>query len=222
MAKVKADWIKEINAFGSEALGDVTQEQLLEMNVGQLKMLKKEIEEEIAAGVAIVEKQLTDANTPKEETVTDTPANFASMCGSEFDPKKAGSCHKQCSQDFPEAFKACSENFSKKPEKKTSAPKRAGGGKTVWNHVVNSQAGKIDECIIAGKPMSLAEIAKYAEGKEPRCLDHLKHLVFDWKIDILITKRKKEDGKDEDIYFWSEKDKRRTGDKLAGKSAYKQ
>ena len=216
MAKTKQDWIKEINAFGAALLGEITQEELLTFNVGQLKALKLEIEKEVAESAA--------PQAEEKEGDAGSESKFISMCGSEFDPKKSGSCAKDCSKDFPEAYKACSENFKVKPEAKGKAKKAkapVGGGKTRWNHVANSQAGKIDEVIITGEPKSLKEIAEFANAKEPRTLAHMQHLVADWGIEILYTTRKDEAGKDETIFFWSEKDKRRKGDILDGKSAYR-
>jgi len=221
MAKTKSNWIEEINAFGAEAIGEVTQEELLAMNVGQLKNLKLEIEKEIAEKNAPPPEKKENEDEQDGDKTSDS--KFISMCGSEFDPKATGSCHKQCQVDFPEAFKACSEQYKVQPAAKTTqrAKAPAGGGKTRWNHVSNSQAGRIDEMIIAGEPKSLKEIAEFAQAKEPRTLAHMQHLVADWGIEILSTDRKKEDGKSETVYFWSEKDKRRKGTVLEGKSAYK-
>jgi len=219
MAKTKQNWIDEVKAFGQEALGDVTDADLAAMQIGQLKALKKELEKETGK----VEEPAADKVEEKTEELP--KSQFISMCGSEYDPKKSGSCAKQCSKDFPEAFKACSENFAAKASvgtttktKKTKAPTT--GGKTVWNHVASSQAGLIDECIIGGKQMTLAEIAEFAKAKEARTLNHLQHLVADWQITILTDKRKVGE-EEKTYYFWKDKCPAAVGEPLAGKSAYK-
>jgi len=220
MAKTKQNWIDEVKAFGQEALGDVSDDDLNAMQIGQLKALKKELEKETG------KTEEPAAGKQEEGKLEELPkSQFISMCGSEYDPKKSGSCAKQCNKDFPEAFKACSENFAAKASvgtttktKKTKAP--ATGGKTIWNHVASSQAGLIDECIIGGKQMTLAEIAAYAKAKEPRTLNHIQHLVADWKITILTDKRKV--GEEEKVYyFWKDKCPGAVGEPVAGKSAYK-
>lgn len=209
MAKTKQNWINEINSFGKEALGELTQEDLNGMNVGQLKLLKLELEKE--------------ANPKTSEPVVEVKVGkFESMCGAEFDPKKSSSCSKQCATDFPEAFKACSEHFKENPFKKKKESKsgsdNVSSGKTLWGHVGKSQAGKIDECILRRVPMSLAEIAGYASAKESRTLDHLKHLVHDWNIPILVKTRKIGDI-EEKVYFWPE-NAEEGGIPLIGKSAW--
>lgn len=216
MAKTKQNWIDEVKGFGQEALGDVTDADLAAMNIGQLKALKKELEKETGK---------TETPDPvKEETKQDVPeSKFISMCGSEFDPKKSGSCHTQCAKDFPEAFQACVENFKREPEKPARQKKTSvggGSGKTIWNHIASSQAGLIDECIISGKQMTLKEIAEHAKAKELRTLAHIKHLVADWKVTVLFDEREVE-GKKEIFYFWADKCPGAPGTPLEGKTAYK-
>jgi hypothetical protein len=217
----KNELVEVIEAMGQEAMGELTHDDLVKMNIGQLKALKKELDEEAKS-----------ADTPEPVEVTPEPVEektrisleklpvevtpepvFVSMCGELFDPKKAGTCYKQCSVDFPEAFASCEAHFKTKPvgspvgektKRVAKAKNPSGGGRTLWNHVANSQAGKIDECIVTGHPMTIKEIASYAMGKEARCLHHLKHLVADWNVDILHGNRT-EGELTEVVYFWADK-----------------
>lgn len=232
--KNKAGWIKDIIVLDNEnkgLLGDIAQSKLETFTVGQLKALHKDMADELAEK-SNADTEKDDENLPstdvKETDGNDTPKSFASMCGNEFDPKKTGTCYKQCQVDFPEAFKACSEHYatletvgSKRKSSKPSA------GKSEWGHTNGKQGGLIDNFFFEGQVGTMAEICDFCGGKEGRVMHHMKHLVADKGVQIQYKHRKVTEGEGDDAkttqvkeYWWHDKDKRRKGDNLSGKSAY--
>lgn len=228
--KKKAEWIEAICKLDDEnkgLLGEIPQKELEDFTVGQLKSLFKEMEADLEA-----EKTPEPKDTGSTELVVadgNEEGKFASMCGSEFNPKKTGECHKQCSVDFPEAFEACTEQYKSLESvgKVKTTPSKPTAGKTAWGHTNGKQGGLIDDFFFNGEVGTLADIAKFANGKEQRCMHHMKHLVFDlgivikYNFDKVVEKvDDKEVTKQIKKYWWADKDKRRKGDKLEGKSAY--
>lgn len=220
--KNKPEWVKDIIKLDNEnqgLLGEIQQGELEDFTIGQLKALHKEMVEELEASAPVTE----DADSAKAET--DDNGVFTSMCGSDFDPKKNGACHKDCQVDFPDSFKACSDNFAKSDVVKKKKSGKPAVGKTEWGHVKGKQGGLVDDFFFEGKVGTIKEIAEFAGGKEPRIMHHMKHLVADVGIEILFADKKEEiedDGKKKKVtvrsYWWSEKDKRRKGEPLEGKS----
>lgn len=220
----KEDWIKDIEKLDDDntgLLGEISREELPKFTIGQLKALHKDMVEELEA-----------KNPPKSENnipaVTDENGVFKSMCGAEFDPKKNGACHKECSQDFPDEFNKCLANFEKQEVGKPQVNKKPALGKTEWGHVRTKQGGMIDEFFLQGKVGSLDEISEFAKGKQHRCLHHMKHLVADVGIDIkyadkiveLPVVNEGDEAKKTVVrqYWWADKDKRRKGESLEGKA----
>jgi len=222
--KKKEDWINgicELDNNNPGLLGDIPREDLEQYSVGQLKALYKDMEDELAAHLPA-----TTDGTPEEPVDGETKEEFHTMCGSEFNPKTSGECFKQCQEDFPEAFAACIEHYKITDIKpvKAKSTKKAGIGKTEWQHLRNSQAGLIDDFFFNGGVGTLKEVSEFASGKETRCLHHMRHLVADIGVELLYAFRKVETEKgleQEKIYWWAESDKRRTGEKLPGKSVHK-
>jgi hypothetical protein len=116
-----------------------------------------------------------------------------------FDPSETSECVTLCKEDNPDAFEACRKHEESKPAPAKKKKAATGGrGKTVWGHVVGTQAGLIDVCLHeAVAPKTLEEIADFSGGRVPRVLHHLKHLVTDVKIGVVFTDSDKK-------IFWSE------------------
>ncbi len=125
------------------------------------------------------------------ETASETPKEFKSMCGFEFDPAQAGSCFKTCQEENPEAFAACQANF-KLTAKKTPATSKAKRGKNVFGHLNGCQGALIDEAFLTtGGAHSVKELMEFAKATHPRVISHLKHLVSVWNVDLRLTEDKK-------------------------------
>jgi len=226
--KKKQDWIDAICKLDDEnkgLLGDLPRETLTDYTVGQLKALLKDMEADLKTGDepdgAIV--VFDDVTGEKPES------KFATMCGMEFDPKKSGECNKQCSEDFPEAFAACSENYKslEKVGKTKTKSSKPSVGKTAWGHTNGKQGGLIDDFFFNGGVGTIEDVCEFSGGKPQRCMHHMKHLVFDlgvcikFNFDKVITVvDEKEVTTNVKKYWWADKDKRRKGDELKGKSAY--
>jgi len=119
----------------------------------------------------------------KEET------KFVSFCTFDFDPAKNSDCYGVCQKDEPDEFKRCEEHFKAKPVEEKKPRATGGKGKSEWGHVNGSQAGLIDDCLVgATKPETLDAISKFADGRKPRVLHHLKHLVNNKGVSVELTK----------------------------------
>ncbi len=128
---------------------------------------------------------MTTAVKSKEEKT-----EFTSFCTFPFDPATNSDCHVVCQKDEPEEFAKCLAHFQTlevKPKAKASA--KGGRGKSFWGHINGTQAGLIDDCLVkAEKPVTIQEIAKFANGKLPRTLAHVKYLVKTKGAAISLTK----------------------------------
>ena len=74
---------------------------------------------------------------------------FHSMCGSDFNAAKNSVCRKECSQENPESFSACEENFKLTKQTKKAKPKKDALGMNAWGHRNGCQGDRIDQ-LIAG------------------------------------------------------------------------
>lgn len=137
----------------------------------------------------------------KEIEKVEEKVEFTPFCGVHdvFDPSETSECVTLCKEDNPDAFEACRKHEESKPAPAKKKKAATGGrGKTVWGHVVGTQAGLIDVCLHeAVAPKTLEEIADFSGGRVPRVLHHLKHLVTDVKIGVVFTDSDKK-------IFWSE------------------
>ena len=195
--------------LGYENLGEMTKEELEKHTVKELNLLKKEMDEELAAEEPV-----------KEEPVKEEPVeSFSSMCGFNFDPASNSGCNTQCKNDYPDSFKECRDHFAAQPVKK-AASKPKGLGMNIWYHRPSSQGAALDNLLLAGKVVSFKDIQEAGAGTRTRALSHLKHLVADWGLDICKGKKKGDDGKMIEAYFWRDKNKERKGETLLGKTAY--
>jgi len=137
-----------------------------------------------------------------KETEEKTAEDFIPFCTipDVFDPSPNSECVTLCLKDNPEEFEKCQKHFDSKPKK--AAKKRATtsgsrGVKSKWGHVLNSQAGKIDTAISEAKePLSLEEIAEFAEARLPRTLAHIKYLSTNHDVRINFTKDR--------LIYWEE------------------
>ena len=225
--KNKAGWIKDIIVLDNAnpgLLGEIPQNELEAFKVGQLKALYKDMADELAETEKPAPVPSTDVKDGDKKTT-----DFLSMCGSDFNPKKTGECYKQCAADFPEAFKTCSEHYATLEtvgSKRKSSNKHT-AGKTEWGHTNGKQGGLIDDFFFNGNVGTMKEVCDFCEGKESRVMHHMKHLVADKGVVLQYKFRKVTEGEGETAkttqvkeYWWHEKDKRRKGDNLPGKSAY--
>lgn len=232
-AKTKQSWVDsicELDNNNTGLLGEIQRDDLDGFTIGQLKALYKEMVEDLAQQQKPVEgegKELAVVEDGTNEEKADSTSKFMTMCGSEFNPKTSGECFKQCSVDFPEAFEACLAEYKKLDLAPTKKRSTSTIGKTTWGHLKTAQGGRIDDFFFEGNVGTLKEVAEFSNGKEARCLHHMKHLVYDLGIELLYGFRKEEVGEgdakkvsQEKVYWWAESDKRRNGEKLIGKSAY--
>lgn len=125
------------------------------------------------------------------KSTEETKEEFASFCGFEFDPAKNSDCYTVCQKDEPEEFAKCLAHFETlviKPKAKSSTAK-GGRGKSQWGHINGTQAGLIDDALVTAEtPLQLTAISEFAQGKSPRVLHHLKHLVKNKGASIELTK----------------------------------
>jgi hypothetical protein len=122
----------------------------------------------------------------------EVPEAFKSMCGFDFDPSEAGSCHKTCQGENPEAFAACTVNFKATAKKTTAGASKSRRGKNVWGHLIGCQGELIDQqFLVVGGAHSLEDIMKAAGATRPRVISHLKHLYSVWGVDLRITEDSK-------------------------------
>ena len=133
----------------------------------------------------------TDTKDLETKSTKETKEEFASFCGFAFDPAKNSDCYTVCKKDEPEEFAKCLAHFETlviKPKTKTSTAK-GGRGKSHWGHINGTQAGLIDDALVtATTPLQLTAIAEFAQGKSPRVLHHLKHLVKNKGASVELTK----------------------------------
>jgi len=196
-------------------IGELSADDLEKMNMKSLEALRKELDAEVSTE--------TPENVPEElpnGTIGEEIKPFTSMCGLSFDPSKSGACFGQCADEFPDSFKDCQNNFSAQPAKAAKAKAAPGLGMNQWYHRPGSQGGELDRFFEEGKVGTVEEIALFANCNTRRVMIHIKHLIADFNVSILKAGRKNEDGTTSTVYFWSEKDKRRKGELIEGKTAF--
>lgn len=135
------------------------------------------------------DKGTTETPVKDLTALVETPEEFKSMCGFEFDPAQAGSCYKTCQGESPEAFASCVENF-KLTAKKTTSVSKAKRGKNVFGHLNGCQGALIDDALLTGKAFTIEKLMKNAKATHPRVVSHLKHLYAVWNVDLQITDKK--------------------------------
>lgn len=229
----KKDQIKEL--LSHPRIEEITEDDLKDMTVKNLQLLKKELDAEEAEELAAKENGDTEEGGTNDNNADDeggteeslppedaSAEEFTSMCGMPYDPSASGSCFTQCSKEFPEEFARCTTHFAATPHVAPSqSQKRAASqGMNEWYHRPGTQGGELDRFFMEGKVGSVDEIAKFADCNPRRVMIHIKHLIADFEINILKTGRKNDDGSVSTVYFWADKDKRRKGEAIKGKTGF--
>jgi len=211
-------------------IGDVTKEVLEKHKMKDLWVLKNEMDEELKKEDTTIPDQKpepvkTDAKAEpvKTDAKPGTKELFIPMCGitDGFDPNKKSSCNLQCVKDYPDSHAECLTHFKTlADEKKASKPK--GLGMNQWYHRPGTQGSNLDEFFTTGKIGTVKEIAEFADCNERRVMIHIKHLIWDFDVEILKGQKKNDTGKIFEAYFCADKDKRRKGTKVSGKTGFPQ
>lgn len=219
-------------ALAHPLVGEIVEDDLTEMTVKQILHVITELDKEQAEEVVDTELspeelvKVEEEEKANDDAVVETPKDppiFTSMCGMPFDPNLSGSCHKQCQIDFPEAFKACMENHAlqpAEPPRPSSSSRAASLGMNEWYHRPGTQGGELDRFFQEGHVGTVEEIAKFANCNPRRVMIHIKHLIADFDIKILKTTRKNDDKSISTVFFWADKDKRRKGEEIEGKTGF--
>ena len=86
---------------------------------------------------------------------------------------------------------------------------------------MKTKLGALLRAIRNSRHLTIKEVAAAVNGREPRVMGHIKHLVADWGLEMMTGQRKnKETAKMEMIIFWKENDHRRKGTPIVGKTAH--
>jgi hypothetical protein len=145
------------------------------------------VEKEVAV-IIKQEKEKMATEEPKEEVKPEPETPFVTFCGCSFDPALGSDCYLECREATPEQYTRCVDHFKVViTEKPKRSPAARGGkkGKNVWGHLNGSQAELIDQCLLtAVAPISLMDIAAFANAAIGRTRHHIRHLQNDWKVKV--------------------------------------
>ena len=163
---------------------------LEKMKTGELRQMLKDCQDKTRTKMAAgKDKEQAKAEAGKESAAEDKPATieekakeeFASFCGSSYDPEPTATCEAQCSKENPNEHARCQEHFKAtadaKPKSKTKLKARKTGGevrKNAFGHRMGSQAAIIDQLLVEGQ--TIEAMAKELDTTTGRIRNHIEHL----------------------------------------------
>lgn len=186
----KAELIEKLIRLSKKSKATLTKMKKAELE-SLLNELESEEPEEEPDNTGAENKGSTEVIPTEDDQEEWKEVKFLSFCGFPFDPNEKSECWTMCKKDSPDEFQKCLTHFKETPAptpKKKARKKTAGAGKNRFGRRIGSQASLIEKALDEEEPMTIKELAEYADCTVGRVRRHFRRLIYTEQVaKVLIS-----------------------------------